>query len=129
LQGTSPARLAFLRKVLETGPADGIEPIDYTYETHVAGRAGTYYLVYFGEEKPTRWTFSLPRDSSNKNALAAGMKFKVDVLDTWNMTTDPVGGEFTLKAVENSGYPAEGNPTIPLPGHPYMALRIQRVQP
>ncbi|HEX4052764.1 MAG TPA: DUF5060 domain-containing protein [Tepidisphaeraceae bacterium] len=127
LLGTSPPRLAFLRKILESGPADGIEPIDQYYHTHVGGKAGEYYLIYFGQEKPTQWTFSLPRDPPNKNALAKGMKFRVDLLDTWNMTITPVDRIFTIGQLVESDFPAEGNSTITLPGKPYMALRIQRV--
>jgi len=127
LMGESPPRLAFLRKILEAGPAEGIEPIDEFYETHIGGKAGQYYLVYFGEEKPTTWTFALPRDPPAKNALAAGMKFHVDVLDTWNMTQTPVDGVFTLGKSVTYAFSAVDGAAIALPGRPYMALRIQRI--
>jgi hypothetical protein len=128
LAGQSPPRLAFLRKILESGPADGIEPIDEFYNTHVGGKAGQYYLVYFGEEKPTEWIFSLPRDPPNKNALAQGMKFHIDLLDTWNMTITPLDRAFTVGQLTESAFPADGDPVVALPGKPYMALRIQRIQ-
>jgi hypothetical protein len=127
LMGQSPARIAFLRKILESGPPEGIEPIDETYHTHFGGRAGKFYLVYFGTERPTTWKFALPRDPPDKAALAEGMKFHVDVLDTWNMTITPVNQVFTTAKFANSVYPAVGNPSIPLPGTPDMALRIQRI--
>jgi hypothetical protein len=127
LLGQSPPRLAFLRKILEAGPSEGIEPIDEAYETHVGGKAGKYYLVYFGNETPSQWKFSLPRDPPEKNALAEGMKFHIDILDTWNMTITPVDSVFTIAKLTNSVYPAEGDPTITLPGKPYIALRIQRI--
>jgi hypothetical protein len=124
--GQSPPRLAFLRQILESGPADGIEPIDEFYNTRVGGKAGEYYLVYFGDEKPTQWTFSLPRDPPNKNALVEGMKFRVDVLDTWNMTTTPVDRTFTVGKLAGAAFPAVEEAVIALPGKPYMALRIER---
>jgi hypothetical protein len=127
LLGQSPARIAFLRKILESGPSDGIEPLDEAYETHFGGRAGKYYLVYFAEETPKEWKFWLPRDPPEKKALAAGMKFHVDVLDTWNMTITPVDRVFTIGDVVNSIYPAQDNAIVTLPGTPYMALRIQRI--
>jgi hypothetical protein len=128
LVGQSPPRLAFLRKILEAGPSEGIEPIDETYQTHYGGRAGEYYLVFFGDEQPTSWQFSLPRDPPNKGALAEGMKFRVDVLDTWNMTTTAVDRTFTLGKLVESAYGAVGDGKIDLPGKPFMALRIQRVR-
>ncbi|HUO08516.1 MAG TPA: DUF5605 domain-containing protein [Phycisphaerae bacterium] len=128
LRGTSPARLAFLKKILESGPADGIEPIDEYYETHMGGKAGEYYLVYFGEERPTEWQFRLPRNPPAKKALTEGMRFHVDVLDTWNMTITPVEREFVTAKIAGSGFPVEGDGKITLPGRPYMALRIVRAR-
>jgi Domain of unknown function (DUF5605) len=55
------------------------------------------------------------------------MKFHVDVLDTWNMTITPVDRVFTIGDVVNSIYPAQDNAIVTLPGTPYMALRIQRI--
>ena len=122
LQGQSPARIAFLKKILETAPPEGIEPIDRFYETHIAGKAGEYYLVYFGAEKPTQWEFALPKEN-----LANGMQFQVDVLDTWNMTITSIEETFVLKKKSPYSFGVEGDDQIPLPGNAYMALRIQRV--
>jgi hypothetical protein len=123
LHGKSPARIGFLRKVMEEGPADGIDPIDKWQDLRTAGKAGEYYLIYFGREKPPReWLFELPRQG-----LTAGMRFRVEVLDTWNMTVKPVAGEFEIIADTTYRYHAKGRKKIKLPGKPYMALRLQRV--
>ena len=90
-------------------------------DLQTAGVAGQYYLMYFGHEAPKEWQFSLPRAG-----LAAGMKFHVEIIDTWNMTITPVPGEFTIIADATYRYRAEGLPTIALPGREYMALRIRR---
>jgi hypothetical protein len=127
LLGESPPRIAFLKKILEAGPPEGIEPIDETYETHFGGRAGKYYLVYFGREKPTSWTFALPRDPPEKAALLEGMKFRVDALDTWNMTITPVDRVFTTGKLTGAVFPAVGDAVIALPGTTDMALRIELV--
>jgi hypothetical protein len=127
LLGQSPARIAFLRKILEDGPAEGIDPIDETYETRFGGKAGEFYIVYFGDDTPAEWIFSLPRDPPHKDALNAGMNFHVDILDTWNMTIRPVDRVFTTGMPGDSRYPAVGDAVIKLPGKPYIALRIERV--
>jgi hypothetical protein len=54
LRGKSPERIAFLRKVLEEGPRQGLEPIDKWQDARTAGKKGEYYLVYFGKEQPHR---------------------------------------------------------------------------
>jgi hypothetical protein len=126
LMGQSPPRIAFLRKILEAGPPEGIEPIDEFYQPRFGGHAGDYYLVYFGSDKPTSWNFYLPRDPPNKTALSAGMKFHLDVLDTWNMTSTPLPQTFILGELKDNAYPADGDAKVPLCGSPWIALRIRR---
>jgi hypothetical protein len=121
LRGESWKRLAFLRKVLEEGPAGGIDPTDKWWNTDTAGRPGEYYLIYFGHEKPAAWPFQL-----YKNGVTEGMKFKVDVLDTWDMTVTPVEGEFVTKKKDNYFFADAGGRVITLPGKPGIALRIRR---
>ena len=57
LRGQSPPRIAFLKKILDTAPPEGIDPIDKWQDVHTAGKAGEYYLVYFGDAAPTSWLF------------------------------------------------------------------------
>jgi hypothetical protein len=121
LHGQSPPRIAFLKKVLDDSPVQGIDPIDKWQDHHTAGVAGQYYLVYLGRQRPTEWLFELPRAG-----LSAGMSFTVEVLDTWNMTVTPVEGAFRIVADSTFRYHAEGLPSIALLGRPYMALRIRR---
>jgi hypothetical protein len=122
LRGESPPRIAFLRKILEEGPADGLNPIDRWQDPRMGGEPGQYYLVYFGTEKPANWTFELFRDG-----LADGMQFKIDVIDTWAMTITPVNQTFVAKKKDRYSFVDGKGSIIPLRGKPYMALRIQRV--
>ena len=121
LHGQSPARIAFLKKALETAPPEGLEPIDKWQDERTAGKAGEYYLIYLGRERPSEWAFELP-----KAGLKDGMKFGVEILDTWDMTVTPVEGVFTIKAQGNYRYRGEGPGPVKLPGKPYQALRIVR---
>jgi hypothetical protein len=106
LHGESPARLAFLRRILEEGPAGGHEPIDGFCDARFpcAGRAGEYYLSYFGIHQPRQQSFTLPGDQD----------FQAEVIDTWEMTITPLPGAFAGRAV------------IELPARPYMAVRLRR---
>ena len=122
LHGQSPPRLAFLSKVLADSPPEGIDPIDKWQDSNMGGQLGEYYLLYFGKQTPTSWPFELYKDR-----IKNGMRFKVDVLDTWNMTVTPVDGEFVTKKKDNYHFVDEKGRAVPLPGKPYMAVRIRRV--
>jgi hypothetical protein len=126
LRGKSPPRIAFLRKILEEGPADGLEPVDKWRNLQVAGSKGEYYLIYFGKQTPAEWRFELPK---GKFPIQAGAKYRVEILDTWNMTVTPVAGNFAPKAKGRYRYADDDSPSVRLPGRPYQALRVRRVAP
>jgi len=71
----------------------------------IGGVEGAYYLAYFGFMQPRRRTFVLPPE----------IRFRVDVLDTWQMTVTPVPGTFA------------GTFSVDLPGRPFIALRLRAV--
>jgi Domain of unknown function (DUF5060)/Protein of unknown function (DUF4038)/Domain of unknown function (DUF5605) len=120
--GQSVPRLAFLRRIVEEGPAAGLHPIDAWMDPGMAGAPGDYYLHYFGRQTPASWTFQLHR-----TALKEGMRFRVEVIDTWAMTITPVAGEFVLKQKDRYHFVDASGRTVPLPGKPGIALRIIRI--
>jgi hypothetical protein len=128
LKGQSPARLAFLKKILDDAPAEGIDPMDKSQQADLAGKAGEYYLAYFGKQTPTSWRFTIPRPSSGRTPSPDGPEFTAEILDTWDMTTTPVNGTFTATKRENNLFADKDDRSIPLPGKPYMAIRIKRVK-
>ncbi|GGG08322.1 DUF5605 domain-containing protein [Paenibacillus abyssi] len=105
LHGSSPARIAFLRTIMEEGPADGLNPLPSDWDVPRAGIADEYYLYYFGFNQPRFRDFR----------LKPGVRYKVDVIDTWNMTV-----------VEQDGI-YEGEFRIELPGRQYMAVRMRKL--
>jgi hypothetical protein len=105
LRGESPSRIAFLRHILEVyGP---IEPVQIANERWFAqgGKAGEYYLLYTHVHQPSVIELNLP----------AGMGFKTEVIDTWEMTVTPLDGIY------------EGRCDVAMPGKPYHALRLRKV--
>jgi hypothetical protein len=123
LRGQSPSRIAFLRKILEDGPAEGLEPIDKWQDLRTAGKKGEYYLVYFGKEKPTEWRFALPRAGAN-----APLRLRLDIIDTWDMTVTPVEGTLEVRPQDRYLLTCDDRPRVSLPGKPYMALRFRRAR-
>jgi hypothetical protein len=122
LRGQSPARLAFFRKVLSESPVEGLEPIDKWQDYPFAGKHAQYYLGYFGLQQPVSWPFKL-----HKTGLKDGMKFKAEVIDTWNMTVTPVPGVFEIKQQGAYFFADTEGRSIALPGRPYMAVRVTRL--
>jgi hypothetical protein len=125
LKGQSPARLAFLKKVLEDSPAEGIDPIEGWPNAECAGQPGKYYLIYFGKSTPSLWELLLPADKNG--ALEDGMKFKAEILDTWDMTVTPVTRIFTVKKTDGPFF-NDSSRSMDLPGKPYIAIRLTRVE-
>jgi len=103
LHGESPARIAFLRKILENGPAEGLNNLFTTYLG--AGQPGRYYLFYFDVNQPAEYDFDLGKGV-----------YRADIIDPWEMTITPVPGAF------------EGKFTMKLPGKPFQAVRFQLAQ-
>jgi len=122
LRGQSPARLEFFRKILSESPAQGLEPIDKWQGYPFAGQHGQYYLGYFGSDAPSSWPVVL-----HNKGLADGMKFRAEVIDTWNMTVTPVPGVFEMRKRDAYNFADTDGRSIALPGRPYMALRLVRV--
>jgi len=89
LVGKSPARLAFLRKIVEAAPYEQMAP-DPTLSPgdYVLCKPGAYYLIYF------------PRGDPATLVLPGTTPYKVDSIDTWNMAVTAVGtarpGKFTF---------------------------------
>jgi hypothetical protein len=103
LHGESSARIGFLRDILGAAPAQGLDDMS-EHDMARAGVEGEYYLAYFGFRQPQfRW-LRLPEDGS----------FRVEVIDTWEMTIDDLPGTYA------------GRCKVDLPGRPYIALRITR---
>ncbi len=106
--GESPERIAFLRSIMEDGPAEGINnyrPGEF-WQNLAAGDINNYLLLYFGVHQPGIWYFDFPED---------GSQFTIEVIDPWNMTIEPVNGTFT------------GKINVKLPGKPHLAVRVRKI--
>lgn len=105
LYGQSPARIAFLRRIVEESP--GIDPIEMGWDVACGGKAGRYYLFYFGLNQPGFRDLELPGE----------VEYTVDLIDTWNMSITPYPGVY------------RGKFRLEMPGRPYMALRAIAIKP
>jgi hypothetical protein len=106
LYGKSPERIAFLRKIMNERPVDGVNPLHNLWNKEMQLiKDREYYLFYYGNAQQKSARLFLPKD----------VKFKIDIIDTWNMTITPVDGVFS------------GMVEIKLSGTLWMAVRATRI--
>jgi hypothetical protein len=103
LHGKSPARIGFLRKIIEEAPAclDSTDRFGRHYPALHHG--DDYFLVYLGNRQPARMELALPE----------GHAYTVEIIGTWAMTVETLPGRYRSTAA------------ITLPGRPYRALRLR----
>ncbi|WP_321790585.1 DUF5060 domain-containing protein [Burkholderia pyrrocinia] len=128
LRGESPARIGFLRDILEADVVSGLTPLsdENAWEWHrvSGGRDGDYRLIYFGEHQPMQWAVGLPKEDGD---------WEIDLIDTWEMTVTPlekmplpVSPALRQRGGAIVGAEPEAAFGIQLPGKPYQAVRVRR---
>lgn len=125
-QGTFPARVKFTRQILESLP-QAPRLADNSWDPETAGCGDGVYLIYFGDQKPRSWRFSLPAKNDHFRRLKGGERFKVEVIDTWNMTTTPCKTTFEVKPAPAKRMVDKQGRSVSLPGKPYILLKITQV--
>ncbi len=126
LRGESWKRIAFTRKMIESLP-NSLQLADMSWDNITSTAGPGYYFIYLGKETPDSWTFNLPAKNANYPKLTAGEKFKVEVIDTWNMTTETYPGIFETTAQGNYRFVDKEGKKVSLPQKPYLLLRITHV--
>ncbi|BAS14757.1 conserved hypothetical protein [Arthrobacter sp. Hiyo8] len=103
--GSSPERIAFLRRILEETPGGFLEPLPSAWDVPTAGIRHEYEISYFGFNQPTYRNFVMP----------AGRRYEVDIIDTWNMSIDTlpdaVEGRFRVELPAASSSPSGSAPS------------------
>ena len=109
LWGESWKRVRFLQSILQETPGPGLK-----IETDWNGMliavperemqsVKSLYLYYFLDRQPSEFRFRMD----------PAFRFRVQIIDTWNMTIEEAGE-------------LRGSRTIPLPGRPHIAVRLIR---
>ncbi|HEX2909237.1 MAG TPA: DUF5060 domain-containing protein [Chloroflexia bacterium] len=144
LKGESAPRLAFLRRILEAGPASGLEPLRDTSPYRIAmmggmdkvtiqdlfapppdtetpaeeGQAGERLISWFaGAGQPHEYYltyFGYSQPAEIKVNVPGGEHYRAEIVDTWEMT---------VTALDE---PVERGSVVALPGKPYQALILRR---
>ena len=106
LYGKSPERIAFLHKIMNDRPADGVYPLHNLWNKEMQLiKDKDYYLFYYGNAQQKSARLNLPKD----------VKFRLELIDTWNMTITQIDSIYS------------GSVEIKLPGTLWMAVRAIKV--
>jgi len=103
LLGSSPQRIAFLKKLLQGSTSAGLNSVDGSYYL-CAATPHVVYLYFFDYHEPANYEFPLPDTET----------FVAELIDPWEMTITSIPGTFS------------GNSKLKLPGKPYLGVRFQK---
>lgn len=124
--GESWKRIRFMREILEGLPGP-LGLADSSWDPYTATTENGCYLIYFGNEIRESWTFDLPTKNAKAAKLGEGVEFKVEVIDTWNMTVTEWPETFVTAAPGRYRVTDRNGSAIRLPATPYLMLRITRI--
>lgn len=109
LHGSSPERFRFLYQILCETPGHGLTPGSTSLVSPKAEPAdrkykGKYFIFYYGFCRPSFQRYHIDDET----------EFRVEILDTWNMTITDCGIH-------------KGDFRVDLPGREYIAVRLKAV--
>ena len=125
-RGTSWQRIRFLRAVLDDLPnPPGLA--DHIWEEYTTSAGEGYYLIYFGHEIRSEWTFDLPVKNGPWARPQAGERYRVEILDTWNRTITEWPVVCETGTPDRSRIRDKEGRGVRLPDTPYLLLRIKKI--
>ncbi|MFK7771661.1 MAG: DUF5060 domain-containing protein [Saprospiraceae bacterium] len=126
LRGSSWKRIKFLRSIIEEIPSP-IFMTDISRDFKTASAGEGYYFIYFGEKMQEDWLFNLPVKNGNLKKLKPNAKFKIEIIDAWDMTITPYPGIFETDKAQDYRLFDKEEKKVRLPYKPYIALRITKI--
>ena len=126
--GESWKRINFLRNEVLADLPNPLGLADSSWDSYTSTGGTNYYLIYLGKQILKEWRFELPAKNNLFRAPKAGTKFKVEIIDTWNMTVTEYPGVYELAAGTKYRMYDTLNSIIRLPETPYLLLRIKEAE-
>ena len=127
LRGNSWERIAFLRKIVEEAP-NPIRPADISRDEQTSTAGEGYFFVYLGQEILRDWVFNLPDSNSRFKRIQEGDKFRVEIINLWDMTIEECPTIFEATERINYRHYDKQHRLVQLPETAYILLRIRKVE-
>ncbi|MCM1520487.1 MAG: DUF5605 domain-containing protein [Lachnoclostridium sp.] len=125
-RGESWKRIGFIRDIVESMP-EPLQPADISRDIMTSTGGPGHYLVYFGTSTPESWMFNLPAKCADYEKLKEGTRFKVEIIDTWNMTITPWAEIMETDKANDYRLYDKSHRNIRLPMTPYILLRLTAI--
>ncbi|MCI6617613.1 MAG: DUF5060 domain-containing protein [Prevotella sp.] len=123
-RGESWKRVPFMRQILADLPHP-LEMADVSRDDLTSTAGEGYYMIYFGKEIQDAWLFNLPARNAGYPPLEPGTRFRMEIIDTWDMTVTPVDGVFEVGEKNDYRHYDRQLRKVWLPLKPYLMLRIK----
>lgn len=127
LKGESWKRVGFLREIMEAAP-NPIQMADISRDMITSTAGDGYYFVYSGKEIKDYWMFNLPMKNADYEKPKEGQRFKVDIIDVWNMTIKQCPIIFEITGANDYRVYDKKMRGVRLPDTPYIVLRVTKVK-
>ena len=126
LKGESWKRIKFLRSILEEAP-NPIEMSDISRDFLTSTAGDGYYFINFGKQIQDSWIFNLPARNEIYKRPTPGSRFKVDIINVWEMTVTEYPDTFEISNPNDYRVYDKDVKKVRLPDAPYLLLRIRQI--
>ncbi len=126
-KGTSWKRIAFLRKIVEASP-NPLQLADAGRDDNTTTAGNGNYFIYFGKEMNNSWLFNLPAKNAEYARPQEGTRFKVEIIDMWDMTITECPSIFEITKENDYRMYDKELRKVNLPMKPFVVLRITQVK-
>lgn len=127
LKGSSWKSIKFIRGIMEDLP-NPLEMADISRDLVTSTAGAGYYIVNLGQDPKEYWLFDLPAKNADYGKIKEGTKFKVEIIDVWNMTVTGYPGVFEATAEKDYRIYDKDMKGVRVPGIPNVLLRITEVK-
>ncbi len=126
LKGESWRRIKFLRSILEEAP-NPVEMSDISRDFLSSTAGDGYYFINFGKQIQDSWLFNLPARNAIYKRPAPGSRFKVDIINVWEMTVTEYPDTFEATEPNDHRVYDKNLKKVRLPDAPYILLRVRQI--
>ena len=127
LKGESWKYIKFIRSIMNDLP-NPLEMADISRDLETSTAGEGYYIVNIGQNPKEFWQFNLPAKNAEYGKIGKGKKFKVEIINVWDMTITEYPGIFETSAETNYRVYDKDLKNVRLPGIPDVLLRITEVK-
>jgi len=126
-KGSSWKYIKFIRDVMNDIP-NPLEMADISRDLVTSTAGAGYYMVNMGQNPKEFWQFNLPAKNADYGKVRQGTKFKVEIINVWDMTITEYPGVFETTAEIDYRVYDKDLKTIRIPGIPDALLRITEIK-